>query len=126
MAPNRYKDSKPIVKVLRLLYAQGNLNEAESRIMAESRPTEELYNLEKDPYELHNLADDPAHADRLTELRQSLLDWIKWSGDRGQQPEPEEMYDSDMAVYMNSRHPDQAQVLKANIQQMKLWAAQEK
>jgi N-sulfoglucosamine sulfohydrolase len=39
------------------------------------RPREELFDLTKDPHELRNLANDPAHASILAELRQRLRDW---------------------------------------------------
>jgi N-sulfoglucosamine sulfohydrolase len=39
------------------------------------RPREELYDLEKDPNELKNVADDPAYAAVLKDLRARLKDW---------------------------------------------------
>ncbi|MBP7934940.1 MAG: sulfatase [Phycisphaerae bacterium] len=39
------------------------------------RPQEELYDLAKDPDEIHNLAADPVHADALKELRARLRAW---------------------------------------------------
>ncbi len=44
-------------------------------------PKEELYDLEKDPNELKNLASDPASAKILTELRAKLADWRKKTND---------------------------------------------
>ena len=44
-------------------------------------PEFELYDLEKDPYELRNLADDPNHAPRLAELRKHLAAWRKRTKD---------------------------------------------
>lgn len=38
-------------------------------------PREELFDLERDPDELHNLADDPAKAETLKDLRKKLRDW---------------------------------------------------
>jgi arylsulfatase A-like enzyme len=122
LAPNRYKDNKPIIQAMRRLHATGKLNDAQSRIMATTRLTEELYDLEADPYELANLAGRAEHAATLQEMREALQDWIKWSGDRGQQPEPPGMYDSDMAVYLNTNSSDQAADLRRNIDIMKQWA----
>ena len=47
------------------------------------RPAEELYDLVKDPWELNNLADDPAHADAKTMLAVKLEAWMKQQGDEG-------------------------------------------
>jgi N-sulfoglucosamine sulfohydrolase len=47
----------------------------------ERPPTLELYDLQYDPYELRNLADDPAHEAILDELIAVLLQWRKEMGD---------------------------------------------
>jgi len=61
-------------------------NEPEAKARAEAyyhRPEEELYDLEKDPFELHNLADDPQYAEVKKQLRQALLAWMEQQGDKG-------------------------------------------
>ena len=45
------------------------------------RPEFALYDLEKDPYELTNLADDPAHAGHLARLKTALMDHLRKHGD---------------------------------------------
>lgn len=45
------------------------------------RPEEELYDVKKDPYQLHNLADDPAFSEMKTVLRQQLLAWMEETND---------------------------------------------
>ncbi len=47
------------------------------------RPEVELYDLQKDPYELTNLANDPAHAKTRTRLRKELDRWMNQQGDEG-------------------------------------------
>ena len=51
------------------------------------RPAEELYDLTKDPYELNNLADNPAQQKLLVSLREQLDAWMKQQGDRGMEAE---------------------------------------
>lgn len=45
------------------------------------RPRHELYDLEADPHETHNLADDPQHQERLRELQHKLQAWQKATQD---------------------------------------------
>jgi arylsulfatase A-like enzyme len=46
------------------------------------RPREELYNLENDPHELRNLADDPEQDARLARMRALLDTWMREQGDQ--------------------------------------------
>ncbi|MFK8113974.1 MAG: sulfatase [Rubripirellula sp.] len=126
LQPNAYKDGKTIMVAMRKAYAEGRLNAVQSLIMAETRPPEELYDLESDPDEIHNLADQPEHAKTLATLRSKLDQWMESTGDIGRQPEPATMFDSDMQVYLKTlkvRNPTRLPVIEANIQQMKDWAA---
>lgn len=52
------------------------------------RPSEELYDLKADPYEMNNLASDPAQATRLAMMRGKLDAWMKREGDQGLASEP--------------------------------------
>ncbi len=45
------------------------------------RPEEELYDVKKDPYQLHNLAANPAFSELKIALRQQLLAWMKQTND---------------------------------------------
>ncbi len=47
------------------------------------RPKEELYDLEKDPYEMKNLVAIPEYKNMLDKLSQSLDDWMKKTSDDG-------------------------------------------
>ncbi|QDU06675.1 sulfatase [Gimesia aquarii] len=126
LQPCKYKDAKPFMPVLRELHAAGKLNAAQSLHLAETRPEEELYDLTRDPWEIHNLASDPAYGKQLTEFRGLLANWELETDDRGRFPESEAMYDSDMAPYFEKsrkRNPDQAAILEANIKLMKRWRA---
>jgi N-sulfoglucosamine sulfohydrolase len=47
------------------------------------RPTEELYDLRVDPYELNNIAADPANRHLVSSLRKRLEQWMKEQADPG-------------------------------------------
>lgn len=51
------------------------------------RPAVELYDVEQDPLELNNLADDPQYASVQLELRAELEKWMQACGDEGQATE---------------------------------------
>ncbi|QZY30451.1 sulfatase family protein [Nocardioides coralli] len=52
-----------------------NLTDEQRSTYLAGRSAEELYDLEADPHELHNLVDDPAHAADLERLRELLDQW---------------------------------------------------
>jgi len=130
LQPCRYKDKKPFMAPLRKLYKAGKLNGAQSLHLATSRPKEELYDLTKDPYEIHNLASNPAYQKTLTQLAGVLTSWEINTNDLGRIPESSVMYDSDMASFMQrdikrKQHASLAE-LKANIALMKKWQGEGK
>jgi uncharacterized sulfatase len=51
------------------------------------RPAEELFDIQQDPYEWHNLATDPQYADIKKQLQRKLASWITSQGDRGKETE---------------------------------------
>ena len=65
------------------------LSEAQADVFLAPRPAEELYQYQKDPHQMHNLADDPAQAETLAALRAKLDAWMSQQGDQGQITEME-------------------------------------
>ena len=70
---------------IRRLAEEGRLTPAQAAPYGQ-RVAEELYDLENDPDEVVNLAEDPAHADVLNEMRDALARWIEDTDDKGQYP----------------------------------------
>ena len=82
------------------LKQEGKLNDVQSAYWNTPQPVEELYHTASDPWELKNLADDPAHQERLKEMRSATLNKMKEIGDTG--IVPESMYEGiskDSTVY---------------------------
>ena len=77
------------MRELRRVHALGKLPPAAARLMADHKPVEELYDLEKDPHEIHNLADSPQHQSILKRMREAHLAWVLKTRDLGLLPEPE-------------------------------------
>lgn len=58
------------------------------RLTFSKRPTEELYAVVEDPYQLNNLAADPAYTDTLAALRTTLQNWMASTADlRASEPQ---------------------------------------
>jgi N-sulfoglucosamine sulfohydrolase len=72
----------------RKAWLDGKLDERHRRIWEAPQPTEELFDLQNDPWEIHNLAADPAHAERLTAMRERLKAKMAAIKDTGIIPEP--------------------------------------
>ena len=77
------------MREIRRVADAGKLPPAAKLFIAPTKPTEELYDLETDPHEIHNLAGERKHADKLKELRAAHSDWVKRTGDLGLLPEAE-------------------------------------
>ncbi len=85
---NGYKKLQyPVLTLMQVLYRKGQLTPEQARFMAASRPPEEFYDLEQDPFEMRNLADDPEYKKLLKQHRRKLDEWIKATHDRGEIPE---------------------------------------
>lgn len=83
----QYRDGRDYVEIGRRLHKEGKLNPAQAFMWSKKRVPEELYDLETDPHEVVNLADNPKHAKVLSKHRKILTDWIKDTDDKGQYPE---------------------------------------
>ncbi len=84
-----YGELMPTLQEWRRLNAEGKLNPTQAAFFAPTKPTEELYDTEADPDEVHNLAGDPRHRSKLDELREALDRWIDQTHDLGAVPERE-------------------------------------
>ena len=84
-----YLNRHPIMQEVWRLYLAGELNETQLLMFQYPRPTEELYDTESDPYEIHNLAGDAAHEGDLVRLRAALDNWLREVGDMGELSESE-------------------------------------
>ena len=91
---NRYKEfSYPVISLMRDLHARGELNATQARLLAPTRPAEELYDLEADPFETNNLADAAENQETLRTLRSVLESWIVESNDQGRVAESAEIHE---------------------------------
>lgn len=91
LAPCHYKEtSYPVWNLIKKLHAEGQLTPVQDVLAAPHMPAEELYDLQADPYEIHNLAGSPDEAPRaaLERLRRALDQWIAQTNDQGRTPEP--------------------------------------
>lgn len=79
---------KSMQEILRLK-AEGKLNEQQAYWFRTSKPQEELFDLQNDPFEFHNLAPLAQYQVKLKELRTKHAEWVKQYGDLGAIPEKE-------------------------------------
>ncbi|WP_233231560.1 sulfatase-like hydrolase/transferase [Tichowtungia aerotolerans] len=89
-----YRYKQPAFREWRDLANAGKLNAVQSAFY-KARPPEELFDLEKDPHEVNNLANDPSYADVLIEMRRALQQKEKALPDVGFFPEPVVLSESD-------------------------------
>ncbi|MFK8048147.1 MAG: sulfatase [Halioglobus sp.] len=81
-----YRDNIDMVREMREMYRAGRLNAAQSRWF-EAPGEERLFDLEKDPFELNNVVDDPQYQPELARLRGVLINRLAYIGDWSEDPE---------------------------------------
>ena len=67
-------------------YLAGQLDDVQSAFF-EEKPAEELFDVQADPHNIHNLADDPQYQGKLEELRKANQQWLLDIRDVGFLPE---------------------------------------
>ncbi|MEZ6059011.1 MAG: sulfatase-like hydrolase/transferase [Planctomycetaceae bacterium] len=83
-----YSENSVVRKEMRRLLAEGRLHPESAQFLAPQRPADELYDLQNDPFELHNLAGDPQRAELLARLQQECSRWQLDVRDAQLIPEP--------------------------------------
>jgi arylsulfatase A-like enzyme len=84
MQHNDYKERQyPVWNLIKELKAAGKLNEELRLFAGATKPIEELYDLSKDPWEVHNLAALPEYKETLLKLRAAVDKWMKDTNDQG-------------------------------------------
>ncbi|MHA7820250.1 MAG: sulfatase-like hydrolase/transferase [Erythrobacter sp.] len=87
LRPLNFRDAQPAMQEIWRLAAQDALPPAAARLVASPRGAEELYDTIADPYEINNLAADPAYSDQLDRMRAAMDAWIESVGDLSALPE---------------------------------------
>jgi uncharacterized sulfatase len=82
-----YMFQTPTTQVWHRLFSEGKLNAAQSHFW-ETKPSEELYDLESDPDEVNNLAGSPGHQEILQRFRNAQHSFLIATRDAGFLPEP--------------------------------------
>lgn len=85
----KYREQMAMMQNLNEHWKAGTLETDPAKWFRTPKPLEELYDIEKDPYELNNLANDLSLQDTLLLLRNKLNEWIKETNDLGEIPEKE-------------------------------------
>ena len=125
LAFNEYKTQQyPVWTLLPKLHAEGKLTPAQDCMCQPTMPEEELYDMENDPWELHNLAksDKPDHQEAIKRLRGVLEKWIEDTNDQGrrletldelQQAEPRFVAARDWRPQPGTKEAAEAEALRA-------------
>ena len=87
--PLPYREQMPAMQELLRMRDAGELSPAQAQWFRTSKEREELFDVLNDPYELNNIAADPAYTGKLAELRKEMDSWMRFIDDKGLMPEVE-------------------------------------
>lgn len=81
--PETFSDQLELRREITRLASEGKLNAAQLTYAAPTKPVEELYDTDNDPWQVKNLAADPRHRSTLEQMRKALRDWQLQTRDLG-------------------------------------------
>jgi arylsulfatase A-like enzyme len=102
-----FRNRHPILSEMYRAFLNDELEGPENLLFADRRPPEELYDIEADPHEIHNLAEDPRYRSDKERLRGALEEWMRYTADLGEESE-EQMV---ARFYPSGRQPQTAPVV---------------
>ena len=82
-----YRKQQPLMRDLLKQKEEGKLTGFQNLWFEKTKPAEELYDWEKDPFELVNLAQDPTYVKILVKMRKQMDKWQQDFPDKGGIPE---------------------------------------
>lgn len=82
-----YRLQQPMMQKILQMKDEGKLDKNQMSWFRESKPTEELYDCEKDPFQFNNLVNDPKYKETLVEMRKAFDEWINTVGDLSEMEE---------------------------------------
>ncbi|SHF83737.1 Arylsulfatase A [Arenibacter palladensis] len=77
------EDMYPMLAEMNVMFMEDKLNKDQAKFFAPNKPEFELYDIEKDPYELNNLASDLHYGDIKDKLLAELYNWREQINDKG-------------------------------------------
>lgn len=77
-----YMFETPTTQIWKEMFDDGQLNEVQAKFW-KTKPVEDLFDLQTDPDEVHNLADSPQHQEKLAEMRAATRQWMGSTRDLG-------------------------------------------
>ncbi|CAN5490094.1 sulfatase-like hydrolase/transferase [soil metagenome] len=84
-----YSDEAEMMQAIQKLIKENKLGPDQWQLWAKKKPLEELYDTKNDPYEIQNLAANPAYFEKMEELRVAHESFTKAYGDLGMIAETE-------------------------------------
>ncbi len=104
---------RPAVHVMRQLKKEGKLNKDQLTFFANSKPKEELYDLQNDPFELNNLAENPDYAEILQQMRQKMDQYDKKMAPMSNIYKPIHPKSVDILQWTKENHPEAIKEMEA-------------
>jgi len=103
--PVKYRETMPIMKELLRLRYKDSLTPEQQLWFRKTKDSIEFFDLENDPFEFHNLANQEDYKDIIVEMKSALNNWIESTGDKGKLTEDAYI----TSIWPNGQQPETAE-----------------